>query len=46
MQQNAGKGPIAKQNSAEAQFFKELIEEYLKPEPPDPDPEKVGPLLW
>ena len=29
------------QNSAESQFFKELIEKYLPPAPAKPDPDKV-----
>ena len=29
------------QNSAESQFFKELIDRYLPPAPAIPDPEKV-----
>ena len=29
------------QNSAESQFFKELIDKYLPPAPPNTDPEKV-----
>ena len=29
------------QNSAESQFFKELIDKYLQPAPANPDPIKV-----